>query len=1181
MKSIFQSLREATRAIPLALSIASPCAATAASLDDYVFVYPNGGAEWASSGDFNGDGLLDAVIVDRVTGAYRIGYQSPGGEHTWTTARASGVAGVSGVAVGHLLNAASHGLAFTSPEANRVNVVSAANPSQAGLPVSVFLPSVGPNQVVALHVGGPGDTPLHDLVVPTAWNGVAPYRITTIRNTDGATFSTLQDLAAAQRHERGNRVVIKDGTAPVLAILARGGTDTLRLVSYQGGPPNTFLQITGLPGGSEYAVGRFAGNGLRHFLFFRPGQSTLWVYPILEPVAGTFESGPANGFDFGDAIGSVVTLPGDAGTKLLVIFDQGTHAAVYNFDGTSAPTLAGEFDAPEGGRLLGATPLENHGVRMHASGTGKTMAAEVIADELGGRTGRSLQYSFNAATGTYSLERVDALPLVNDLSGQANVFQFQSEPFVAPAPLLLHSGNAGDWSSLFSLGGGPPQVGVLSEGFVDSPHGLDNPAPAGLGASHPLTQFGLVNQYRDSISLFSLAPGLGNEVVEVTAQPPGGLYGRSVGVNFVVGSPGFLVHYRLNPNGAWQLYAAGSPVRIFTNTVLQYRARNMAGTLQTSIRSEPYTFKEGPDKLDSDSDGVPDHVEIANGLDPLRGSDSDDDGFSDLEELLENTSPTNPASHPFRHGYEQHAEVDLVLTPRPLHGLTDAETFSRLGPRVRVFDLSGSQLGAAPVSDPPDAPLAASALVTNVFIDPQHKLLVAATEPHFDVQALALDHRVGRELIRLIPCPELPPIDVNYQFGSAGGVLNAEAQNWVAAAQAAYLNATNEVRFHTMTVADTTVAALLEERLRLALAEASPSNANLTLFSFRPRDAGRVLLDSHTREFLEHADAARPAYDFKQMFHSLEAMVIAAPNPQVQSLNAVAHEIYRVSSRSNNAAPGQYPLPLDVLRDFIRHGTLHTNYLSAGTFLAPVVADATAGVQFVLSNLGSRPVTNLNLRVRPDTFAGICTTLETADLAATPVNLFATGGGAFDFPDTFNLLPGSVVQVVGRPDVSSTTCAGLNVEVLDISLAAIPARSDGDADGNLLIDSWEKMLLGMLGSDPFADEDDDGYSNLQEMFDGTDPNDRMGVPPGPRAALSLPALTIVPSAGGGLVLQWQWPEAYLSKVQFRILSTTDLNIAPSPQTLTPVYQGGGVFNAVVPNPGTGAQFFKVVLQLQL
>jgi hypothetical protein len=616
--------------------------------------------------------------------------------------------------------------------------------------------------------------------------------------------------------------------------------------------------------------------------------------------------------------------------------------------------------------------------------------------------------------------------------------------------------------------------------------------------------------------------------------------------------------------------------------VLQFRARLVFGTTQTRIHSETYTFKDGPDDVDSDSDGVPDYVEIANGLDPLRsGSDSDRDGYSDLEELLKGTSPNDDTDFPATKGFEQHADVDLVLTPVPLNGLTDTETSSRSGPHVRVFDGSTGLLGVAPVSKFPDVPVDGSALITNVFIDPQQKLLVAATEQHFDVEGLLLDHRIGRELIRIIPGPELPPIEVAYQFGGGGGVLNAEAQNWINAAIAAYGSATNEVRHYNMTIADTTVAALLDEKLRRALADASPAKTNLTLFPFRPRDASKTrLYDENVREALEHADAVRPAYDFRQMFHSLESMVIAAPNPQVQSLNAVAHEIYRVSSAFNNDAPGQFPLPLDALRQFIREGTIHTNYLAAGNFLAPLVADASAGVQFALDNLGSRPVTNMTLRIRPDTFAGQCTTVETADLSATPVNLFAPGGGPFDFPDTFTLLPGSVVQIIGHPDVLSSTCGGLNVEVLDISLAAIPSSSDGDADGNLLVDSWEKLFLGMLGSDPFGDEDGDGYTNLQEMLDGSDPDDGLGIPPVPIAALNLPTLAIESSPEGEVMLQWFWPEAYMSKVQFQILSTQDLSLAPTPEVITPLHQGGGIFRATVANPGTGTQFFQVALRLQ-
>jgi Bacterial TSP3 repeat len=1151
--------------LSLLIGAALPRALAAATVDDYVFVYPNGEAEWATSADFNGDGLLDAVIVDRATGAYRIGYQSPGGTHDWTAPRASGIAGVSGFSVGYLLNGLTHGMAFTAEAANRVNVVSAANSAQAGVPVSVYLPSVGPNQVVAVDVGGAGNTALHDLVVPSAWNGLAPFRTSTIRNLDGASFATIDDSPAAELWERGNRVVIKSETTPVLAIMARGTTDSLRLISYAGGPAETFLQITNLPAGSDYAVGRFSGTGLSHFLVFRPGQSNLWAYPVLEPVPGTFEFGAADGFAFDEPVESVVTLPGAADTKLLVFFDQGSHAAVYDYDGTNAPVLVGEFLAPEGESLLGATPLENNGVRIH-SGTGS-------------RTRQSLQYTFNSGAGTYSLDHVDVLPPVTDLSGLANVFQFQFEPFVVSTPKLLSSGHAGDWSSVFSLGGGPPQVGVLSEDFVDATHGLDNPTPADLGASHPLTQFGLVNQYQDFLSLFSLTPGPGDEVVEVSAQPPGGLHARSVAVSFVVGSPAFQVLYRLNPNGAWLIYA-GKPVLIFTNSVLQYRAHALLGTAQTSIHSEAYQFKEGPGGLDSDGDGVPDYIEIAHGLDPVKsGSDGDGDGYSDLDELLEGTSPTNASSHPAAPGYEEHAAVDLVLTPRPLDGLTDSETVSRVGPHVRVFDMSGSELGAAPVGDPPDVPLAASALVSNVFINPRHELLVVATEPHFDVETPAADSRIGRELVRLIPCPEVAPIEVNYQFGGAAGVLNSEAQNWVAAAQAAYGSATNEVRFHTLPVTGTTTAVLLEEKLRRALADASPMKTNLTLFSFRPGDAGRMKFDDDARALLAHADPVRPAYDLKQLYESLETMVVLAPNAQVQSLNAVAHEIYRVSSAFNNDAPGQYRLPLEAIRGFIRDGVIQSNYLAAGTFPAPLLADATAGVQFVLDNLGSRPVTNLTLRVLPDSFAGPCTTLAMAGPTANKVNLFEVGGGAFDFPDTFHLLPGSIVQVVGRPDVSSTTCAGLNVEVLSILLAAIPASSDGDADGNLLIDSWENLLLGMIGSDPFGDDDGDGYSNLQEMFEGTDPHDGLGVPSVPMASLALPVLNIEASAGGEARLDWFWPEAYLNKVQFQILSTPDLNLPPTLQPIQATHQGGGVFEAVIPNQGGEAQFFKVVLQL--
>jgi hypothetical protein len=1138
-----------------------------AALDEYIFVQANGAQEWSASGDFDGNGLLDAVVVDRLTGSYRLGYQTASGVHTWVAPRASGIAGVSGFSVGHIVSTTEHGLAFASEAANRVNVVAAINPAQESVPASVFLAAVGPNQVVAVNIGGGGDTLWQDLVVATVWNGALPFRTTTVRNVDGANFSALQESAATQRWERGNRVVFRRGSPSVLAVLARGTTDTLRLISYQGGPPESFLQFENLASGSEYITGHFANTGLAHFLTYRPGQTNGWAHAVLEPMPGTYQPGAAVEFQLNGQIQSLHALPGAAGVsaKFAAILDAGTRAAVYAYDGTNAPGLVQEFLPPDGESFLGSTPLENGHLRLHSG--------------VGGRTTRTLQYTFNPGTGAFNLTANDVLPSVSDFSGKANVFQFQFEPFVSTAPRLLSSTHAGDWSSLFSLAGLPPEVGVMTETFANSTQGLDNPTATQLGPSHSQTQFGLANQYTESVSLFSLATGAGSEIAAVRAQPGSGLYARSVAVDFVVQPSTYQVLFRLGTTGAWQAYN-GKSIVIFTNTTLQYRARPAFGIQQSSVHTETYQFRETPKDLDSDDDGVPDYVEVANGLDPLSGSDADLDGFTDLEELLENRSPSNPESHPEKAGYEQHAAVDWILTPRPLDGISGVQTTAKPTGHIRAFDLTGASLGIGQVRTmglllPP------SAIVSNVVLEAGQSILLAVTEPHFDIVTASADARMGREMVALMPAPAVAPIVVDYNYGSAGGLLAAEAQNWVAAAKLAHQNSKPEVRSKSITVADTLVAALFEEKLRSIVAAEIPDEADLTLFSFRSGDAGRPGFNHSHQDLLSHGDAQRPAYDLRQMLASIETLAVTAPSPQVVALQNMAAEIYRLSAASNNAAPGFYRAPLDVLREFIRFGTLATNYLTTGSFPEPQTANAIVGIHSILDQVGSRPVTNLTLRIRPDTMNGPCVTVETADLFAVPVHLSALGGGPFDFPDTFALLPGTIVEVIGRPDVVSSACAGLNVEVLAISLQAIPARSDGDANGNLLIDSWELLFLGGMGGDPFADEDADGYNNLQEMMEGTDPRDGLGVPSVPIAALQLPALDIEPTGAGSgeLALEWTWPEAYVGKVQFQIVATTNLSLPPTIRPLTPVHVGGGLHRVVVPNPG-GTQFFKIVLQLR-
>src|SRR5689334_15534781 len=126
--------------------------------------------EFIAYGDFDGDGQPDGVIVDRGTGSFRVGYQTSPGEPLWTEARAGGIDGVTGVAVGRLLDLAHDALALTSPSANRINLLDVPTPGAPAVPVAVSIPSVGPNLVGALDIPGAGNTPHADLYVASQEN---------------------------------------------------------------------------------------------------------------------------------------------------------------------------------------------------------------------------------------------------------------------------------------------------------------------------------------------------------------------------------------------------------------------------------------------------------------------------------------------------------------------------------------------------------------------------------------------------------------------------------------------------------------------------------------------------------------------------------------------------------------------------------------------------------------------------------------------------------------------------------------------------------------------------------------------------------------------------------------------------------------------------------------------------
>src|SRR5258708_4605008 len=93
--------------------------------------------ELVSTGDFDGDGREDVVIVDKETGKYRLGYQQANGLFNWVNFRPSGMKYVSSVNPGRLLGADRDALAFASADASQMIVWDAKNPGSAGPSVPV------------------------------------------------------------------------------------------------------------------------------------------------------------------------------------------------------------------------------------------------------------------------------------------------------------------------------------------------------------------------------------------------------------------------------------------------------------------------------------------------------------------------------------------------------------------------------------------------------------------------------------------------------------------------------------------------------------------------------------------------------------------------------------------------------------------------------------------------------------------------------------------------------------------------------------------------------------------------------------------------------------------------------------------------------------------------------------
>lgn len=322
--------------------------------------------EFLANGDFDGDGRPDVVIVDKATGKCRIGYQLKDGQFTWPPQRPSGVKGVTGVSVGRLFKPNCDALAITSGDGNQLAVMDVSSPADATAAQAIPLNVMGPNSVLALDIGGEGNTPLADLIVGSIYNSPDENMATLFRNTAGQ-FKEIANLKMERPTSRNNRVALQPGKPELGVALFGDPADTLMVGDFNSGKPNALGTVTGFPAGGGYVVGQFREAAVADFVFFKAGEQDLVVKPVTQVSATEVVFGAGGTVRLDKPVGSVFVLPEARANKLLVLFPEDQGAAIYKLDAPDKASLVKAIDS--GGELFsGALPLPN-GFFMLASPT--------------------------------------------------------------------------------------------------------------------------------------------------------------------------------------------------------------------------------------------------------------------------------------------------------------------------------------------------------------------------------------------------------------------------------------------------------------------------------------------------------------------------------------------------------------------------------------------------------------------------------------------------------------------------------------------------------------------------------------------------------------------------------------------------------------------------------------------
>lgn len=1201
--------------------------------------------------DFTGDGLVDTVIVDRTSGAYRLGRQVVPGSFVWQEPEASGIAEVTAATGGIFLDLARYSLAVTAPDANRVNFVDPLHPA-AGPVANDIAGALGPLSIASGQIAG--TTSLEDLFLTSSLNSAPnPYRAGRYTNQPAGTLTLHGTAASTPRTlDDVSRVVLKTALDSTVAYMERSEASAiLRVVSLNEPGSPVRLTVTDLPVDSRYLLVPFNGNTHGTLLAYLPGEDLMTRISITEDPANVYTPGAPESVSLPYPAASISAIDGGGEIHLAVMRDDYSEVSIFEYTGGNAlGSLIQVIEAPSP-----ALPLSGFVALGNAGGF-----VALYSDGAGRGTASARAHTWDPGTGQYTAEPLQYFGEIAPRAGSGNIVLLTAEPFVDPAarPVMLR--NARDWTS-GTAPVAPGSIDVVAESFLGEFDGLGDPVPANLGSFPAGASHSLLNQYHDGISVFTLARAGGRQTGQIAISPRPGVFSQAVQLSFSSMPAGLTIYFR-DAGGTWQTYVDPGPepaesdpgyaiwfdkfVRLvrFEETTIEYYGENGSGQ-RTPIRRAHYQFTAPPDTLSSLGDNVPDYVKLGLGLNPFHLPDGD--ASSGLSTALQHVLDGSGIDPRWLAG----TAVDLYVRPLSHDGGANPATGSRLatnpaevlpdgteytGNQVFVYSLDGSFIGQG--ADPIPATSSRNeglGLHNPPFSEPSAFLpniggagatvYLAATRPSFPLEgplppAIESSYR-GRQLFGLLPmaAPAFP----QYTRAYTGGTHGLEAGEWIAGAAAFYAGEPPPVAAETIDSVDVIAALVFERWLLLRFIERNllpgsftppaadannppaPNPNFLSLSGFRSVETvssmgeateGALAPTKEALQALETWQPLHPSYRLTDAAAAIRDTVRTSADPDMEALRNLAVEIFRISAAHGNTFPGAFDPPIDVLRAFLATGEIPAPYradftdLAGAPFSALTPANYTSALNGLDAALGApdpRPVQVLTLEFRPDSLAYPgCLVLNEVNFPAILYSLFNRDGQAFRLPGNFSILPGTQLQARVFTDAPFAACAGAAVEVInvggrpDAEVVLLPSGTGEDTDGNLLGDEWEKAFFGDTGNNPWADINNDGYSNLQKYIAGKDPFLFPSYSTVPAAALTLPVLLIEPAGPDHTLISFEFPALYANYLEFELYENPGLSgdWTPAVQEITSPLPG--MFEVLVPSEGFDRNFWRVGLRLK-